>query len=93
VEISQKDRIEIEFGEERERTAFASTGARTWGFLAVGEELRQLPIGSTLDSQANRFSWMPGPAFLGIYDLAFLTNDGFGVSRKLSVRVNIEIKY
>jgi hypothetical protein len=42
------------------------------GYLIVGEELRQLPIGSTLDSSLGIFSWLPGPGFLGAYKLVFV---------------------
>ena len=89
VEISQKDRIEIELAEEHETEAFIAKGTRYNGYLIVGEELRPLPIGSTLDSRAGQFSWMPGPAFLGTYELAFIRmRDG----EKIFFPVRVEIK-
>jgi hypothetical protein len=42
------------------------------GYLIVGDELRPLPIGSTLDARTGIFSWLPGPGFLGDYRLVFV---------------------
>ena len=45
------------------------------GYLIVGDELRSLPIGSTLDAVAGIFSWLPGPGFLGDYRLVFIDRE------------------
>ena len=45
---------------------------RYTGYLRVKDELRPLPIGSTLDSVHGVFYWQPGPGFLGDYELVFL---------------------
>ena len=37
----------------------------------VGGERRALPVGSTFDAGSGRFSWQPGPGFIGPYDLVF----------------------
>ncbi len=70
-------------------TAHAPMGrpASRWeGYLIVGEELRALPIGSTLDAVAGVFSWLPGPGFLGDYRLVFVNREG--MSRAfLTVRI------
>jgi hypothetical protein len=42
------------------------------GYLVVGDELRPLPIGSTLDAGRGILSWQPGPGFLGDYRLVFV---------------------
>jgi hypothetical protein len=42
------------------------------GYLAANEILRDLPPGSHLDSATGRFTWMPGPGYLGAYVLAFV---------------------
>lgn len=59
------------------------------GYLVVGEELRSLPVGSTLDAGDGTFRWMPGPGFLGRYDLVFVgsTADGITVKRLVAVRI------
>ena len=41
------------------------------GFQIVGDQLKPLPIGSTLDSGKGVFYWSPGPGFLGVYRLVF----------------------
>jgi hypothetical protein len=35
------------------------------GFLVIGDQLRSLPIGSTLDTKGGIFTWQPGPGFYG----------------------------
>jgi hypothetical protein len=42
------------------------------GYLIVGDELRPLPIGSTLDADTGIFSWQPGPGFLWDFRLVFV---------------------
>jgi len=63
------------------------------GYLRVGVELRPLPIGSTLDSETGLFSWLPGPGFLGTYNLLFLQTDGLGITRRIPVKVTIRPKF
>ncbi len=61
------------------------SGSRWEGYLIVGEELRRLPIGSTLDSAGGVFSWLPGPGFLGDYRLVF-------IDRASRTRVDMSVK-
>lgn len=65
------------------------TSGPVQGYLVVGDELRPLPVGSTLDAGDGTFRWMPGPGFLGRYDLAFVgsTTDGITVKRLVTVRI------
>ena len=65
VSIREVERIEIEIG----------VGGDYIGYLLVGEELRPLPIGSTLDSERGVFSWQPGPGFIGDYQFIFINKD------------------
>jgi len=58
----------------REQGGFASNGTYS-GFLMVGNQLRQLPIGCHLDRNRGVFSWQPGPGFAGRFRLAFIKND------------------
>ena len=45
--------------------------------VTTGTSSAALPIGSSLDSNTGAFSWVPGPSFLGAYDLLFTnTNSG-----------------
>lgn len=59
------------------------------GYMVVGDELRPLPPGATLDPVNGMFSWMPGPGFLGRYDLVFISQaaEGFPVKRRVAVRI------
>jgi len=61
--------------------------------LRVGDELRPLPIGSTLDSHTGIFSWLPGPGFLGTYDLIFLVKGDPCGGRKIPVRLTVKPKF
>ncbi|HDP94447.1 MAG TPA: hypothetical protein ENN40_03695 [Candidatus Aminicenantes bacterium] len=61
--------------------------ARFSGYLQVGDELRRLPIGSTLDTQNATFYWRPGPGFYGAYDLVFIDNN-----HKLVKRIRIAVR-
>jgi hypothetical protein len=63
--------------------------SRYSGYLVVGDELRRLPIGSTLDPLTGRFSWVPGPAFLGDYGFIFVQETKAG---KMKIPVIVTIK-
>jgi hypothetical protein len=64
--------------------------SRYEGYLIVGDELRPLPIGSTLDAIMGIFSWQPGPGFLGDYQLAFADREN---KNRLGLTVRIEPRY
>jgi len=66
---------------------FEGQGGRFIGWGAT--EVKELPIGSTLDRDRGIFSWMPGPGFLGRHVLHFAITDGKMKSRPLEVVVNI----
>ena len=59
------------------------------GYQIVGDQLRRLPIGSTLNSAKGTFSWMPGPGFLGSYDLVFIRSGAGDSCAAFRVRVEI----
>jgi Leucine-rich repeat (LRR) protein len=63
------------------------------GYLVVGEKLRPLPTGSTLDAGKGVFYWQPGPGFIGTYHLAFVEKDETGMINRKEVIVEIEPKY
>jgi len=77
------ERIEIDLGKAK----------NYFGYLVVGSELRPLPIGSTLDAANGVFSWMPGPGFIGKYDLVFLRTDDFGITERIPVKITIKPKF
>lgn len=45
------------------------------GYITVGNTLKPLPIGSTLDTQKGIFYWQPGPGFIGVYRLTFVEHE------------------
>ena len=82
LEIREVDRLEIELGK----------GLST-GYIVVGDQLRPLPIGSTLDKEKGIFSWQPGPGFIGEYNLVFIKIDDFGMQKRIQVKVRIRSKF
>jgi|GEM_PF-3094157 len=68
-------------------------GTEFRGYLAAGQELRPLPIGSTLDGEQGTFAWLPGPGFLGAYDLVFIKKDASGLLRKIPMTIVIRPKF
>jgi hypothetical protein len=59
------------------------------GYLVVGDELRQLPIGSFLDREQGIFFWQPGPAFIGEYQFVFIKfiDNHFKIGKKIKVHI------
>ncbi|NIM81813.1 MAG: hypothetical protein GTN82_24825 [Candidatus Aminicenantes bacterium] len=67
---------------------------RCTGYLVVGDELRPLPIGSTLDAGNRVFYWQPGPGFVGHYRfIFFMEEDGDERMRRKDVDIMIWPKY
>jgi len=87
VRLNQLERIEIRLNNENDPGLSDGKGYDLSGYSLVGEELRPLPVGSTLDSSRGVFYWQPGPGFTGRYSLVFIlkTPDG------QTIRKNIEI--
>jgi hypothetical protein len=61
VRLPELGRVELRLGHE--------TAA---GYLSANGTLRALPAGSQLDTATGVFTWVPGPGFIGTYDLVFL---------------------
>jgi hypothetical protein len=99
LEIREVERIEVtldprmggDFGarESGGWPGLDAGGASYAGFLAVGEELRPLPIGSTLDPRSGVFSWQPGPGFLGDYRFVFVRTASDGTLRQTPLLITI----
>jgi hypothetical protein len=95
IALDSPEKLPSEGREEREkrssnRDSVELTGAVRWsGYLVVGNELRPLPIGSTLDSRHGLFFWQPGPGFIGEYRFVFV--DGRDGKKKF-VTLNIRPK-
>jgi len=81
-------RVEIEVEElGMMELRFEGQGGNFIGWGAT--EVKELPIGATLDRDKGLFSWMPGPGFLGRHVLHFAVTDGKMKCRPLVVVVNI----
>jgi hypothetical protein len=63
------------------------------GYLKVGDQLKPLPVGSTLDSAKGVFYWQPGPGFAGRYELVFYCRDDGGNRIGKSVSILIKPKF
>jgi hypothetical protein len=73
------NRVELR---ELERIKIRLSNAVT-GYLAVGGQLKRLPVGSSFDIETGTFHWVPGPGFIGDYRLVFAVKGRGGkVSRK-----------
>jgi len=83
IAMREVERVEIDLGK----------GTSYRGYLVVGDQLRPLPIGSTLNPLTGTFSWLPGPGFLGEYELVFVAQEASGAAQRIPVRVTIRPKF
>lgn len=81
-------------GEEVDRIelAFDALAPRSIaGYLRAAGGLRPLPAGAQLDA-TGRFTWTPGPGFIGTYDLVFTTSAGAAPMARREVRIVLRPK-
>lgn len=84
VESKELERMVINLGDKKSRTE---------GFHLVGDQLRGLPIGSTLDKERGIFYWSPGCGFLGCYHLVFFQeSEGNGLDFHIWVTIQPKFK-
>ncbi|UCH98401.1 MAG: S8 family serine peptidase [Candidatus Aminicenantes bacterium] len=63
-------------------------GGSDWrGFQIVGNQLRPLPIGSTLDRENGVFYWLPGAGFIGKYQLVFMDTEK-NIIKKINIKIS-----
>jgi len=86
-----KGTIRIETNElERLTIRLGPVSRWTWiGYLAVGDRLKPLPIGSVLDGERGVFHWQPGPGFVGDYDLVFIYTCENGDMVRKNIKISI----
>ena len=97
IDVEIDDRVELRMNEAEFPSPGVSTlpetrdsrTVRFEGYLVVGDDLRPLPVGSTMDANAGIFSWQPGPGFLGTYNLVFIRLDSGLPSEKRQVMIRI----
>jgi N-acetylneuraminic acid mutarotase len=84
VQAEELDRVELHLS--------GTGGHRYTGYLRTPDGVAPLPVGSTLDAATGAFVWMPGPGFVGPYDLAFVRwSRGRAVARQ-DVRIVLSAK-
>lgn len=90
VEIKELERIVIRFADEKT----AEPGEVKYaGYLSVGNRLKPLPVGSTMDIDAGIFYWQPGPGFIGRYRFVFFKKDSHGQMSQKEIVVDIIPKF
>ena len=80
IAIQELDRVEIDI--------YGNNPVLT-GYMMVGDQPRALPIGSTLDTNAGKFYWNPGPGFVGNYHLVFIERGRDNYPARKEIIVNI----
>jgi len=97
IQSEELDRIELQLGGvEGSREGVEGARRRVEGTLAgylrVAGGLAPLPIGSHLDPATGTFTWQPGVAFVGTYDLVFARLEGSAPVARRDVRVVLNPK-
>jgi len=82
IEMKEDERVEILLRNDR-------GGAFTSGYVVVGDRLRRMPIGSTLDRTNGILYWQPGPAFFGEHRFVFVEKAADSLVTKKIIKVII----
>jgi hypothetical protein len=92
-EVEETGLIQIEPGAESGAAPLDAAGPAIYrGCQIVEGEPRPLPIGSTLDPSTGRFSWHPGPGFLGDFRFVVIKERG-GAAEAISFSIRIRPKH
>ncbi|MCP5045917.1 MAG: hypothetical protein GY940_02020, partial [bacterium] len=81
VNVGELERLVIQLSQQSQVAA---------GYMEVGNYLRPLPIGSTLDRKNGKFYWQLGPGFVGDYRLVFIENSIHMGTQKKTIIVRVE---
>jgi hypothetical protein len=86
IELREMERIEIRLVQE---AASGHAPLHSAGYQMVGDQLKPLPIGSTLDVDRGTFYWQPGPGFIGEYRFIFIEKRPYGEMnlKKINIRI------
>ncbi len=84
INLKELERVEIHLGENI---------TSLQGYMVMESQLRDLPIGSTLDLKTGKFYWIPGPGYIGTYLLVFVIEETSGQCYRRKVEITIEPKY
>jgi hypothetical protein len=91
IKIKQLERVEIhlnkEPGNRKEYSEIRATGQSSGDFYRfyqlVGKQIRNLPVGTAVDTDSGKFIWQPGPGFWGRYRLGCLKQNRQGRIKKM----------
>ncbi len=83
VEARELERIEIDFSTGGTGVSLVS------GYMVVGNSIRPLPVGSTLDAERGLFYWQPGPGFAGVYRFVFTFSENGTIRKRKDMTVAI----
>jgi hypothetical protein len=83
IDIRELERVEVNFADKDAGTAWQ-------GYSKVGDELRELPIGTTLDAAQGILYWQPGPGFIGDYEFVFQSLNADKIPIRKTVVVTIK---
>jgi hypothetical protein len=83
IEMKETGRMEIRVSEQSRVIA---------GYMVVGDQLRSLPPGSTLNTGTGTFCWQAGAGFVGMYRLVFIVKDQTGEIKRKDIRMKISVK-
>jgi hypothetical protein len=74
LELQHPDRLALQLEDllEPGSPTTAGTGAYYTGYQLVGDEYRELPVGTTIDQSTGTFYWQPGFAHQGTFQLVFI---------------------
>jgi putative Ig domain-containing protein len=93
VSMKPLERVELDLSTEASVKAVGGRedgcAATYAGYDVTLGELRNLPVGSSLDRTTGRFAWQPGPGFMGSYELLFVRTSCDGTRERIPVRVTI----
>ena len=84
IKIRELEPVEIKFSEE---------ASNITGYIMIGNQQRDLPIGSKVNTKNGIFHWIPGPGFLGEYRFVFVEKDKNGNWYKKYIKINVIPKY
>ena len=84
IEINELDPIEIYLPDP-----FESLSTDWHGYQVIGDRLKAFPIGSSFNAREGVFSWQPGPGFMGVYELLFITRTGSGETERKPITIKI----
>ena len=95
IQIKELEPVGIDLENKGECAWSMGHGAgKDWlGFQVYGDQLRALPVGSTLHSKRGIFYWQPGPGFLGEFPLVFIGKRESGEMTKKNIVIKIIPKF